>query len=40
MSASQSELAGHCRQRHSVLCRFCCVSGLIKNMCRQWQWYR
>ena len=35
MSASQSELAGHYRQSHSVLRRFCCVSGLITNICRQ-----
>lgn len=40
MSASQSELADHCRQRHSVLRSFCCVSGLITNICRQWQWER
>lgn len=39
MSASQLELAGQCR-RHSVLRSFCCLSGLITNICRQWQWYR
>ena len=40
MSASQSQLAGHCRQRRYVLRSFCRVSGLITNICRQWQWDR